>query len=690
MGNDSDRRRAPRLSSCARILWCVSGDDFFQLDRLRDVSKGGALVLTESIASIGSEIEFELLGDDGADDRIAKGLARVVWIDLALGMGIEFLEMQLDAASIAARSSRPAPPPLPGVIGGPPPLRLDRAPKIEPEHQHEDGDGSAEVAPQIEPLSFRRRGIVLGIDLGTTNTCASYVSEGRPHIIPGRTGTSTIPSVISIDETAVQHVGQRAADRQILYPLRTIYGSKRLLGRTFRTELAAQLQSHFAYPLAEAEGQRFGARIGDAVISMDAVATQLLREVKEAAETYLKTPIEDAVITVPAYFSEVQRDAVRRAGAEAGLTVHRIVNEPTAAAVAYGHHRKENARIAVWDFGGGTFDFSVVDVHDQLYEVVATGGDCFVGGSDFDNLLASHLLSEFQKREKISFEPTPEQIARLRDAAEAAKRALSVQTEYVARIPQFVRDPSRDLALEITRETFDELTRPLIERTTAIALEVMSFQGIVPREIDEVVLVGGTTRLPSVQQAVAALFGRKPSKRINPDEAVALGAALIADELGSPNGSTLVDVLPMSIGRATSGCRFEPLVARNARLPTERTLMVQADSLGAVTIPLFQGEHLDAKENEYLCSIIIEDESLWNRGQVSVRLSFDEHCMMVIDARDARTGRPLHVELDRKQPVDEVLRDLGLYDGPQAPPAWQLPESRIGGVFSKLWKLMGR
>ncbi len=389
MANDTDRRRAPRLSSSARILWCVAGDDFFQLDRLRDVSKGGALVLTESIASIGSEIEFELFGDDGTEDRIAKGLARVVWIDLQIGMGVEFLEMELDAKSVAAKSS---PPPLPGVVNGPPPLRLDRIRRAEPRNEEAEPPAT-EIAPQIEPLAFRGHGIVIGIDLGTTNTCASYMVDGRPQIIPGRTGTSTIPSVISVGEDHVQHVGQRAADRQILYPLRTVYGSKRLMGRTFRADLAAQLQSHFAFPLAEAEGQRFGARIGDAVLSMDTIAAQILREVKQTAEAYLHTSIDDAVITVPAYFSEVQRDAVRRAGTEAGLTVHRIVNEPTAAAVAYGHHRKENARIAVWDFGGGTFDFSIVDVRDQLYEVVATGGDCFIGGSDFDNLLASHLLS---------------------------------------------------------------------------------------------------------------------------------------------------------------------------------------------------------------------------------------------------------------------------------------------------------
>ena len=232
-------------------------------------------------------------------------------------------------------------------------------------------------------------GKVIGIDLGTTNTCASYVEDGRPKIIPGRTGSNTIPSMITFDPDGSFHVGQRAADRHILYPLRTVYGSKRLVGRTYRAELAADLQEHFAYPLAEAEGQRFGARIDDAVISMDMIASRILEEVASTAEAHLGVHVEAAVITVPAYFSEVQREAVRRAAAEAKIVVHRIVNEPTAAAVAYGHKQTKKARVAVWDFGGGTFDFSVVDLSEGQLEVLAAGGDNFVGGSDFDDRIAS-------------------------------------------------------------------------------------------------------------------------------------------------------------------------------------------------------------------------------------------------------------------------------------------------------------
>lgn len=353
----------------------------------------------------------------------------------------------------------------------------------------------ADVA--VEPLAVARPRVIIGIDLGTTNTCASHVVDGRPTIIRGRTGTNTIPSMVTFDPDGTCHVGQRAADRRILYPLRTVYGSKRLLGRTYRSNLAAELQKHFAYPLAEADGQRFGVRVDDRVISMNAIATRVLEEVRSTAEAQLGVTVDAAVITVPAYFSEVQREAVRRAARDAKLTVHRIVNEPTAAAVAYGHKQKGKvARVAVWDFGGGTFDFSVVDVADGQLEVVATGGDNFVGGSDFDDLLASHLLAEFQRAEGLDVDPEPQQIARLREAAEVAKLALSIETEYLVELPEFTREPKRALRVLVTRKEFDDLTAPLIQRTIGIAVKVMTSQSMAPTAVDDVLLVGGTTRSP--------------------------------------------------------------------------------------------------------------------------------------------------------------------------------------------------
>ncbi|MDB4941094.1 MAG: hypothetical protein JWP97_628 [Labilithrix sp.] len=694
----TNRRIHARLGSSARILWSIVGRHDIQIDRLRDVSSSGARVSTESVAKAGEEIRFDLLDDEGG--RIATGLARVAWVDAAKGMGIAFLALGIDAELIAALASpappaQQRPPALPGQVGGPPPMPG--------EHLHaaladEDDIGEVdETAPQIEPLAVRRTGTIIGIDLGTTNTCASYVVDGKPKVIPGRTGSNTIPSMIMFNPDGTFHVGQRAADRQILHPLRTVYGSKRLVGRTFRAQLASELQEHFAYPLAEAEDQRFGVRIDDAVISMDTIAARILAEVRSTAEAHLGVPVEAAVITVPAYFSEVQREAVRRAAGEAKLVVHRIVNEPTAAAVAYGHKQTQASRVAVWDFGGGTFDFSVVDLGAEQLEVLATGGDNFVGGSDFDDLIASHLLVEFQRAESLDLDPTPQQIVRLREAAELAKRALSVQTEYLVELPEFTRDPIRTLSVEITRERFEQITATLILRTVTIATEVMRAASMTPADIQDVVLVGGSTRIPAVQRAVQELFGRRPSKRINPDEAVALGAALLAEEIGSSTAPTLIDILPMSVGHASAGLRFVPIVARNARLPAQREVTIDADHLGAVAMPIFQGESADVTRNEYLCSAVVEDRALADGGRVTFRMSFDEHCVMAIDARDARTGRALATRLDRTRSLDEILKALGAVapaagTAPVAvePDPWKLPPSRLGKVLGKLFNLFGR
>ena len=677
------------------VQWSIVGEVAVFDGRLDAIGEAGARLEADVVAAPGDELRIDIRQDDGSE--VAIGLVRVESADpitgmevafVALGIDLELLSMLAGATRRAKDSVVPKMPPLPGAApGGPPPLRLDRAPKRAPKTL----DADHEPAPQIEQLAAKRTGHVIGVDLGTTNTCASYVgADGRPQIIPGRTGTSTIPSMITFDPDGTFHIGQRAADRQIMYPTRTVYGSKRLLGRTYKSELAAELQSHFAYPLGEAEGQRFGVRIDDRVVSMDTIAARVLDEVRSSAEAFLKAPVDAAIITVPAYFTEVQRDAVRRAAAQAKLAVFRVVNEPTAAAVAYGHKQeKKAARVAVWDFGGGTFDFSIVDIKEGQLEVVATGGDNFVGGSDFDDLVASHLLEEFQKKEGITIEATAQQIARLREAAEKAKRMLSEDDVATVEVLELTASPKRSLRLELTRDTFDALTKLLITRTVAIASEVMRAAEITPKQIDDVILVGGTTRIHAVQRSVADLFGRRPSKRINPDEAVAIGAALLASEIGAGNAPALVDILPMSVGRGLARRRFEPIARRYARVPSRTELTLDADVLGSVYVPLFQGESPDVAQNEYLCSVIVEDRALWDRGRVLLRLSFDEHCVMAVEAIDARTGRPLPVKLDRSRPLEDVLTDLGKFEG-EEPETWRIPESTLGKALNRLFKMFGR
>jgi molecular chaperone DnaK len=692
-----DRRGARRALGLARIAWAKPGEGM----RIEILSLGidPALIAELSAPQAAAEqpVAIESLAREPAIPRPA-GEPEEPFSEL-LVVGQQLAQQPLPAPaperastsrSVRPRAKRPSP--VPVLPKGPPPLpaRAKGPPPLPPRAVSTGATGLDEDEPisEVEPLVVRRTGVIIGIDLGTTNTCASHVVDGRPRVIPGRTGTNTIPSVVTFDPDGTCHVGQRAADRQVLHPLRTVYGSKRLLGRTYRGDLAAQLQRHFAYPLGEAEGQRFGLRLDDRVVGMEAIASRLLREVRENAEAHLRVPVQAAVITVPAYFTDVQREAVRRAAREADIVVHRIVNEPTAAAVAYGRNRPGRARIAVWDFGGGTFDFSVVDVAGGRFEVVATGGDCFLGGSDFDDLLASHLLDRFQLAERVDLEPDPQQIARLRDAAEAAKRSLSSQTEHLVEIRQLTRAPVRTLRVEITRRQFEQLTRPLVTRAAEIASEVLRVARLSPGDVDDVLLVGGTTRIPAVQKAVSDLFQRRPSKHINPDEAVALGAALLAEEIGSSNAPILLDVLPMSVGYGAPGLRFEPLVARNARLPVGREVTLAADPLGTAALHIFQGESPDVSRNEYICSATVEDASLRRQGGATFRLFFDEYCVMEVDARNARTRGALAVRLDRSRPVDQILRELGEYSG-RAPRTWRLPESRLGTVLGNLTKLDG-
>lgn len=660
----SDRRRHERLPSSARVWWAPLDEDAVQLDRLRDISSSGAWIETEALAHRGTLVTFTIVADD--ETELASGCARVIWADPIRGLGVEFVDLQVAPETVAAK----APPPLPGGAFKPPPMPVrSREPSVE------------EHAPLVEQLSTRAAGVVIGIDLGTTNTCASIVVDGKPVIIPGRNGATTIPSIVHFDEDGEAHVGERAASRHVLAPTRTVYGSKRLLGRTFRERLARELQTRFAYPLGEADDQHFGVRLDDFVIGMDDVATKILAEVKAAAEEHLGRPVEGAVITVPAYFSEPQREAVRRAGAAAGLVVHRLVTEPTAAAVAYGHRRGVKARIAVWDFGGGTFDMSIVDIDDHDYRVIATGGDNFLGGSDFDDMLASHLWETFVRDARLgAVDPTPQQVARLREAAERAKRSLSVEVDHDVHLRDITTEPRRDLRVRVTRSELEQLIAPWVNRSVEVARDVLRLASLEPRDVDDVILVGGSTRVPAVRHAVEGLFGRRASRRINPDEAVALGAALLAAELDDESALALRDVLPMTLFHTNAQGRQDVLLARNTRVPVTLRKRVALDELGVLQLPLFQGDSGDPAQDEYIGSVVVT--STTPRETIELVLSFDGHGVMTIEANGA-DGRTRDVQLDRSRPWSQVLAELGLRrDAPEAKPK---PTSKMGALFGRLF-----
>lgn len=510
------------------------------------------------------------------------------------------------------------------------------------------------------------RGLAIGIDLGTSNTCASAMIDGVPQVIPTRFGNNTVPSVLTVIDSRVV-VGHAAAKRMIMNPHETIYGSKRLVGRAFTPEVADEYQTSFAYPLVETEEHRFGASLKGRVISFEQVAEYLLAEVRDVAESYLKEKVHSAVITVPAYFGEAQREAIRRAARGAQLSVDRIVPEPTAAAVAYGYDAELEHTLVVFDLGGGTFDVSVLKVGKDRFEVLATGGDAFLGGIDIDDLIASYLIEEFQRAERTTLEPTAQQLARLRDAAEIAKRDLSVQKRVAISLPHFsnVSGEPKELRATLTRETFDELAGSFVDRLITITAGTLSDCGLAPHDIDDVLLVGGMTRMALVPKRVEDLFGRRPSRRINPDEAVALGAARLAESGGNVK---LLDVLPLSIGVASGGRAFQRLVTRNTQVPVERSFSVRTEEAdqGTYRLPLFQGEHPDAADNEYLGTLMIEEIPPGPVGsELELLLVLDEQCFLEVRAAHVASGNGLAVYINREEGAEKAIAALDSYAGPK-------------------------
>jgi molecular chaperone DnaK len=536
--------------------------------------------------------------------------------------------------------------------------------------------------------------VAIGIDLGTSNTCASLVRDGKPEVMPTRYGSKTIPSVVALGDGGRPIVGEAAAKRMILYPHETVYGSKRLIGRAFRDDVATEYQKHFAWRIVETEEHRYGADLGSTILSMSDVSKYILSEIREITERNLQALIKQVVITVPAHFNEVQREALRSAAKDAGLRVARVVNEPTAAAVAYGFNRNEDKRLAVFDLGGGTFDISILEIKDNSFQVIATGGDNFLGGFDIDEIVAEHLLEEFRKAERITLDLSPQQVARVRDAAEDAKRGLSVQNRVMVNIPQFavVNGESKDLAVTVDRGFVEDSAKPLVERMVNICDMVMKGAGIDEHTIDEVVLVGGMTRMPYVQLRVETFFGKKPSRRINPDEAVALGAAILAEESHSVE---LLDVLPISLGIPSGDGKFLRLLRANTRVPCQRAFVVntQRDNQTDFSLPIFQGERDEIALNEYLGTVVIQSIPEAPKGFYSyeLELRLDDQCILTVAAKDTETDRTQPVILDRTRSVSEVLAELGIEDerhsvphaAPEEPSMWR-------GLWEWFWGFFDR
>jgi molecular chaperone DnaK len=507
---------------------------------------------------------------------------------------------------------------------------------------------------------------VIGIDLGTTNTVAAFADGRVPRVIPTEKGQNLLASVVAFVGDRVL-VGQPAKDQLLLHPQETVYGAKRLLGRAFHSPQVAKLRARFAYPIVEGERGLAAVNVGGRVRSLTEISAILLRQIGLYAAHHLGGPIDGCVISVPAYYPEGQREAVRLAAKEAGLDVWRLVNEPTAAAIAYGVGRGVEQRVLVFDLGGGTFDVSILEIGGGTFQVLATGGDGFLGGVDFDIALADHLLESFTHHEGIDLSSDATVSQRILSASEQAKIDLSLLQHSEVRLP-FVaekRGKPVDLWLKVDRAMLQQLTEPLIERALVIVDRALKDAGLKPSDIDEVLLAGGQTRMPRIQQRIEEFFGKPPRRGVHPDEVVAQGAALLARSLAQGDDLRLIDVLSVPIG--FGGVRgghpfFEPIIARGTTLPHEETMLLPTTTDGqtAFELDLFQSTTADLTDAEYMGTLLYDGLVPDRKGARALHLDFHLDADALLTVRAHHGNRNASVQLRPVRRPRDYLDDLEL------------------------------
>jgi len=517
---------------------------------------------------------------------------------------------------------------------------------------------------------------VIGIDLGTTNSCVAVVDGGKPVVIPNTGGYKTSPSMFAISQDGKRLVGHLAKRQAITNARNTVYASKRLIGRRFEEPELQRAISLFPYEIAE--GPEGDARIvvGDKAFSTSEVSGIILREMKRVAEEYLGEPVTDAVITVPAYFNDTQRQCTKDAGKIAGLEVLRIINEPTAAALAYGLGHKGEEKIAVYDLGGGTFDISILELADGVVEVLATAGNTFLGGEDFDRRLVEHILEEFHKGEGLDLRADLMALQRLKDAAEKAKCDLSTLNVTEINLPFIANDENgaRHLNLELTRETLESLVSDIVDQTMRSVAQCVEDSGLTPDAIDHVVLVGGQTRTPLVQRVVSEFFGKPPHRGVNQDEVVATGAAIQGSVLVSDDRDLLLlDVTPLSLGIATFDGHFATLIQRNTTVPVRKghVFTTTRDDQTAVKIRVLQGESERADDNHLLGEFILSDIPSATKGTPEIEVSFDidSNGIVNVSARDITSGREQSITVNAtgtlsEDEIQQIIADNAGYELP--------------------------
>jgi len=469
--------------------------------------------------------------------------------------------------------------------------------------------------------------ILLGIDLGTTNTCVAYVRNKVARIVPSDRGALILPSVVAVSEKGDLLVGNVAKDQMVVNPRNTIYGAKRLIGRQYNSKVVQDIKHYFSYEIVEGPNGEAAVVLAGKVYSLPQISAFVLQHCKRVAEATLGQEISEAVISVPAYYNDNQRNAVKEAGRLAGFTVKRIVNEPTAAALAYGLNRGFDHKVLVYDLGGGTFDVSVLQLHGNVMEVLATGGDTFLGGVDFDNRIIDFVLEEFRNETKIDLTQSPIAMQRIKNGAEAAKIDLSLLSNVVIELPYVADRKGKpvDLRIPLSRERVNTLTMDLVDRSFELVERVLGEKNLSRGDIQEVLLVGGQTRMPLVQGKAHQFFGKPPRKGVHPDESVALGAALLAESMQEIDSVTLVDALSMPIGFATPGGRFRKVIEKNTQIPSKSSFRLPPAKEGkGLELDIFQGDSERIIDNEYLGTLKFPPETAGQR----VNFMLDEECLL--------------------------------------------------------------